>query len=432
MLNQNQTEPTPISAVYTGVSINDTTSCGEEISENTEAEENNNFTASVSLRQAQNQQNGAEKNARTEENLYECQHLTGGATHPGIIVETAGVPQRQTNLHELQNFQGKRKRIAIMSEVAATGDSLHSDKRAVNQQRREHIAAELKWSTDKQLQDFGRSHRSNQASPPVYLLIYTELGGEKRFSTLIARRLANTGTLNKGDWRDNQISGLERFNLESKEGRAALKIVYDRILAGFPIPDLENPKQALTDMGLLAKSENENEEQFLRESEKQNIVRFFNRSLSLEVGRQNALFEYFYKTYTETVEHLKASGKYDLGLEDIKAKSVKIRREPQLIHRDDLTGTSRIKKPQKIFCTKYACASLRRKLTKSLARRTTSWANCRMTRKRTGKDGTNSKGNLTAFSMKQKNCDFSDLFCFLIRNAELASIFRQKLAQIFD
>ncbi|HEX8250852.1 MAG TPA: strawberry notch C-terminal domain-containing protein [Pyrinomonadaceae bacterium] len=40
----------------------------------------------------------------------------------------AGVPQRQTNLHELQNFQGGRKRIAIMSEVAAGGgDFLHSD-----------------------------------------------------------------------------------------------------------------------------------------------------------------------------------------------------------------------------------------------------------------------------------------------------------------
>ncbi len=251
----------------------------------------------------------------------------------------AGVPQRQTNLHELQNFQGGRKRIAIMSEVAATGDSLHSDKRAGNQQRREHIAAELKWSADKQLQDFGRSHRSNQVCPPVYLLIYTELGGEKRFSTSIARRLANTGALNKGDRRANQIGGLEKFNLESKEGRAALKIVYERILAGFPIPGLENPKHALSDMGLLAKSESSDEE-FLKESEKQNIIRFFNRLLSLEVNRQNALFEYFYKTYTETVEHLKASGKYDLGLEDIRAKSVKIRRDPQLIHRDAATGAT--------------------------------------------------------------------------------------------
>jgi hypothetical protein len=249
-----------------------------------------------------------------------------------------GVPQRQTNLHELQNFQGKHKRIAIMSEVAATGDSLHSDKRAVNQQRREHIAAELKWSADKQLQDFGRSHRSNQASPPIYLLVYTELGGEKRFSTSIARRLASTGALNKGDRRANQIGGLERFNLESKEGRAALKVVYDRILAGFQIPEIEDARLALSDMGLLNKSESD--ELTIQESEKQNIVRFFNRLLSLEVDRQNALFEYFYKTYTETVEHLKATGKYDLGLEDIKAKSVKIKREPQLIHRDNLTGAA--------------------------------------------------------------------------------------------
>jgi hypothetical protein len=250
----------------------------------------------------------------------------------------AGVPQRQTNLHELQQFQSKRKRIAIMSEVAATGDSLHSDRRAANQQRRVHIAAELKWSADKQLQDFGRSHRSNQVCPPIYLLVYTELGGEKRFSTSIARRLASTGALNKGDRRANQIGGLERFNLESKEGRAALKVVYDRILMGFEIPGLADARLALSDMGLLNKSESG--ELSIQESEKQNIVRFFNRLLSLEVNRQNALFEYFYKTYTETVEHLKASGKYDLGLEDIKAKSVKIRREPQLIHRDELTGAA--------------------------------------------------------------------------------------------
>ena len=49
---------------------------------------------------------------------------------------------------------------------------------------------------------------------------------------------------------------------------------------------------------------------------------------------------YFYKTYTETVEHLKASGKYDPGLEDIKAKSVKIRREPRQIHRDPITSAA--------------------------------------------------------------------------------------------
>ncbi len=117
-----------------------------------------------------------------------------------------------------------------------------------------------------------------------------------------------------------------------------MKIVYDRILNGFQIPELEDAKQALFDMGLLAKSESG--ELTISDGEKQNIVRFFNRLLSLEVNRQNALFEYFYKTYTETIEHLKASGKYDLGLEDIKAKSVKIRRDPRQIHRDTITGAA--------------------------------------------------------------------------------------------
>ena len=37
---------------------------------------------------------------------------------------------------------------------------------------------------------------------------------------------------------------------------------------------------------------------------------------------------------------MKATGKYDLGLEDIKAKSVKIKREPQLIHLDSTTGAT--------------------------------------------------------------------------------------------
>src|SRR5690606_245752 len=91
-----------------------------------------------------------------------------------------GVPNRLINLHEKNSFQNKNKRIAIMSEVASTGDSLHASRTVRNQERRLHIAAELKWSADKQVQDFGRTHRTGQTAPPVYLLVFTELGGEKR------------------------------------------------------------------------------------------------------------------------------------------------------------------------------------------------------------------------------------------------------------
>lgn len=250
-----------------------------------------------------------------------------------------GVPNRLINLHEKNCFQNKDKRIAIMSEVASTGDSLHASRKVRNQDRRLHIAAELKWSADKQVQDFGRTHRTGQVAPPIYLLVFTELGGEKRFSATIARRLANMGALTKGDRRAEKAGNLDKYNLESKEGRAALNVVYNRILNGEQIVGLDDPKQTLDDMGLLNKSADGDE---IKESEKTNIPRFLNRLLSLEVSRQNALFDYFYQTFLETIEHLKAKGKIDDGMEDLKAVSVRIVEPPQILHRDALTGAQTI------------------------------------------------------------------------------------------
>jgi hypothetical protein len=250
-----------------------------------------------------------------------------------------GVPNRLINLHEKNCFQNKDKRIAIMSEVASTGDSLHASRKARNQERRLHIAAELKWSADKQVQDFGRTHRTGQVAPPIYLLVFTELGGEKRFSATIARRLANMGALTKGDRRAEKAGNLDKYNLESKEGRAALNVVYNRILNGEQIVGLDDPKKTLDDMGLLNKSGDGDE---IKESEKTNIPRFLNRLLSLEVERQNALFDYFYQTFLETIEHLKAKGKIDDGMEDLKAVSVKIAEPPQVLYRDALTGAQTV------------------------------------------------------------------------------------------
>lgn len=49
----------------------------------------------------------AENQDKTGENLYFCHHLTGGAAHPGIVVETAGLanikPPRPTYRPQLPN-----------------------------------------------------------------------------------------------------------------------------------------------------------------------------------------------------------------------------------------------------------------------------------------------------------------------------------------
>ena len=248
-----------------------------------------------------------------------------------------GVPNRLINLHEKNCFQNKEKRIAIMSEVASTGDSFHASRSVRNQDRRLHIAAELKWSADKQVQDFGRTHRTGQVAPPIYLLVFTELGGEKRFSSTIARRLGNMGALTKGDRNAEKAGNLDKYNLESKEGRAALNVVFTRILDGEQIPGLENAKETLVDMGLLKNGDDE-----IARSERTNIPRFLNRLLSLEVARQNALFDYFYRTFQETIEHLRAKGKIDDGMEDLKANSVRIVESPQVLFTDAATGANTI------------------------------------------------------------------------------------------
>lgn len=253
--------------------------------------------------------------------------------------QLAGIPSKLINLHEKNAFQNGDKRIAVMSEVASTGDSLHAGRTVGNRQRRLHIAAELKWSADKQIQDFGRTHRTGQIAPPVYLLVFTELGGEKRFSATIARRLGNMGALTKGDRRAEKAGNLDKYNLESREGRSALNLVLTSIMRGGEIDGLDDPKKALRDMGLVKTVDGIEE---VPDSEKTNIPRFLNRLLSLEVDRQNALFDHFYTKFLETIEYLKQKGKLDDGMEDLKALSVAISEVPQVFNSDPLTGAKTV------------------------------------------------------------------------------------------
>jgi len=60
------------------------------------------------------------------------------------------------------------------------------------------------------------------------------------------------------------------------------------------------------------------------------------------VDRQNALFDYFYSTFLETIEYLKQKGKLDDGMEDLKAMSVVISGSPQVLNSDPLTGAKTV------------------------------------------------------------------------------------------
>jgi len=247
-----------------------------------------------------------------------------------------GVPMDRTNVFEMEQFQSGKKRLAIISDAASTGISLHSSNRAENRQRRVHITLELGWSADKQLQTFGRTHRSDQAVPPEYVLLSTELGGEKRFSSTIARRLGSLGALTKGDRGAADNGDLAKYNFETEEGRAALSLLLRLIMKGENVPGLDNPRQTLRDIGLLIRNRDGIED--IRKEDEYNVPRFLNRVLALEVEQQNALFDYFADLFDQTVRYARANGTFDEGVTDIRALAIRMAQRPSVVYTDEITG----------------------------------------------------------------------------------------------
>uniref|UniRef100_A0A915PC79 Uncharacterized protein n=1 Tax=Setaria digitata TaxID=48799 RepID=A0A915PC79_9BILA len=237
----------------------------------------------------------------------------------------ADVPLELMNMDEKDKFMKGEKLVAVISEAASSGISLQSDRRAANRRRRVHITLELPWSADKAIQQFGRTHRSNQVSAPEYIFLISELAGEKRFASIVAKRLESLGALTHGDRRATESRDLSQFNLDTRYGRAALDVLL-RTVTGLLDPPLISPPKDykpgnfITDMqcymegvGLLSLDNGV----YTIEKESATIPKFLNRLLGLPVHAQNALFQYFSDIVAELVAQAKHDGTYDMGIMDL-------------------------------------------------------------------------------------------------------------------
>ena len=110
---------------------------------------------------------------------------------------------------------------------AAPGAAITPTLGARNRRLRVHYLLEAGWKADTAIQGLGRTNRTNQAQPPLFRPIATDVKAEKRFLSTIARRLDTLGAITKGQ-RQTGGQGLFRpeDNLESVYARAALRQLY--------------------------------------------------------------------------------------------------------------------------------------------------------------------------------------------------------------
>ncbi|XP_068430874.1 protein strawberry notch homolog 1 isoform X2 [Clinocottus analis] len=244
------------------------------------------------------------------------------------------VPVEILNLTEKQRFMDGEKNIAIISEAASSGISLQADRRVKNQRRRVHMTLELPWSADRAIQQFGRTHRSNQVTAPEYVFLISELAGEQRFASIVAKRLESLGALTHGDRRATETRDLSRFNFDNKYGRNALEIVMKSIVkldsplvpppAHFKGDFFKEIQRGLIGVGLINLEDRSGTMNL--DKDYNNMGKFLNRILGMEVQQQNALFQYFSDTLAAVIQEAKKSGRYDMGILDLGSGDEKVKK----------------------------------------------------------------------------------------------------------
>ena len=228
------------------------------------------------------------------------------------------------NTSESAAFMAGTKPVLLFSDAGGTGRSYHAALKAANQLRRRHYLVEPGWRADAAIQGLGRTHRSAQACAPFFRVVTTDVHGEKRFTSTIARRLDTLGALTRGQ-RQTGSQNLFRAsdNLESPIARRALVSHYKELASDrCEAMDYEtfHDWTALALMG---------HDGVLLE-DLPPIQRYLNRLLALPIQMQNDLFGAFTRKIEAQTEAARVAGTLDIGIETLQADRITVTGEEDI------------------------------------------------------------------------------------------------------
>ena len=268
----------------------------------------------------------------------EVAEVTGRSRRVLRIVDSSGerlalkTRPALASLAETAAFMDGTKPILVFSMAGGTGRSYHADLGCANTARRVHYLLEPGWRADQAIQGLGRTHRTHQASAPLFRPITTDVKGERRFIATIARRLDSLGAITRGQ-RDSQTAmgggdaTLFRAsdNLESAYAKAALRQLYLALCRG-AVPEwpLERFEEAT---GLKLTYDGAIREDLPP------MPRFLNRLLALPIDEQNALFAELETRIEAAIEQAVEAGTFERGVETIHADGLGVAsREALFVH----------------------------------------------------------------------------------------------------
>ena len=232
-----------------------------------------------------------------------------------------------SSLAETAAFMAGEKKVLVFSMAGGTGRSYHADLGCGNPARRVHYLLEPGWRADQAIQGLGRTHRTHQASAPLFRPVSTDVRGERRFISTIARRLDALGAITRGQ-RAAQAGGLFRAedNLESVYAKAALRLFYLALARGDVDGWTLERFETATGLSLLTG------EGAVREALPP-MARFLNRLLALPIDDQNALFAALEVRIAAKVAEAVEGGVYEQGVETVRADSLVLEsREAVFVH----------------------------------------------------------------------------------------------------
>lgn len=282
------------------------------------------------------------------------------------IAEVTGRTSRLMRAPTGQRFVQKRKKSDINADSAAyragtkpilvytsakagTGFSFHSGMNFGNQLQRAHYILETGWDPIVFYQSLNRTHRSNQAHPPVIYLVDTDVPGHQRIISTMAKGLQQIGALTQGERGALAQGGVsaqglfsERDNLESREAEEALAILYQDIL-NLHLQGMD-PKTFEELSG------------FDLEDEKPSMVQFLNRMLAMPVASQRALFNAFNTRLDAVLTDAIQEGTVDVGLQQLAADTTEVIEEHELATYDVTgakTGYVKLRRFNKVYPMDY-------------------------------------------------------------------------------